>query len=220
MPLWNQGGREEESDEALMERYRKGDADAVGVLYDRYARPLRAYVARRGARRPDDLVQDVFVRVVRKGNDFEGRASFKTWLFQIARNMCIDAARRDHFRVMPSLDAPVRSEEGSATRGDFVASEAPEADASRAVASRRFSADLDAALDALPDEQREVFLLRQISGLSFKEVAAAVGTNENTVKSRMRYALKALRQQLRAHHRAEDPAGDHTTRDEASSKRP
>ena len=50
--------------------------------------------------------------------------------------------------------------------------------------------------------------------------AAAVGTNENTVKSRMRYALKALRQQLRAHHRAEDPAGDHTTRDEASSKRP
>ena len=191
--------QEEESDEALMARYQAGDTQALGILYDRYAHRLKAFAYRRGAKRPDEVVQDAFMRIVRNGGSFKGNARFKTWLFSIVRNLTIDAARRDKFRNMPSLDAPIRSSEGSMTLGDRVASQDPHADAERAVTDRRFRVELQAALDALPEDQREVFLLRQYSGLSFKEIGATVGCKENTAKSRMRYALLALREALAAY---------------------
>lgn len=191
--------KEEESDEALMARYQAGDTQALGILYDRYAHRLKAFAYRRGAKRPDEVVQDAFMRIVRNGGSFKGNARFKTWLFSIVRNLTIDAARRDKFRNMPSLDAPIRSAEGGMTLGDRVATQAPHANAERAVTDNRFRAELQIALDALPDDQREVFLLRQYSGLSFKEIGAAVGCKENTAKSRMRYALLALREALAAY---------------------
>ncbi len=190
------GNKEELSDEELMKRYQSGDTQALGILYDRYAHRVKAFVARKGAKRPDEVVQDAFLRIVRNGGSFKGTAKFKTWLFSIARNLAIDAARRDKFRDMPSLDDPIRGTEGSMTRGDKVASQVPHANAERAVDDQRFRATLKAALDALPEEQREVFVLRQYSGLSFKEIGETVGCKENTAKSRMRYALLALREAL------------------------
>jgi len=188
--------KEDMSDEELMARFQAGETQALGVLYDRYAHRLKAFAYRKGAKRPDEVVQDAFMRIVRNGASFKGNARFKTWLFSIARNLTIDASRRDKFRNMPSLDAPIRGSEGAMTLGDRVASQDPHADAERAVTDRRFKAALDVALDALPEEQREVFLLRQYSGLSFKEIGSTVGCKENTAKSRMRYALLELREAL------------------------
>ena len=188
------------SDEALMERYLGGDARALGTLYDRHARALRAFAAQQGALRPDDVVQDAFLRVVRNNAGFKGQSRFKTWLYAIARNLCIDASRRDRFRNGPSLDAPTRGEDGDGpTLGERVASDAPGLDASRNLADEQFRGAFEAAMDKLPGEQREVFALRELSGLSFAEIAEATECNENTVKSRMRYALKALRDALRDH---------------------
>lgn len=186
--------QEAPSDEALMERFAKGDAKALGTLYDRHARALKAFVLQQGAARPDDVVQDAFVRIVRNPGGFQGQAKFRTWLYTIARNLCIDASRRDKFRAGPSLDAPM-GEDGP-TLGERIASDDPGADASRALADAQFKAAYEAALAKLPAEQREVFVLREVSGLGFAEIAELTGANENTVKSRMRYALKGLRDAL------------------------
>ncbi len=181
-----------------MSRYQAGEVQALGVLYDRYARRLQAFAWKQGARRPEDVVQDAFMRVVRNGSSFKGRAKFKTWLFSIARNLCIDASRRDKFRIMPSLDQPVRDPD-SPTLGDRIADKAPTGDASRGAEASEFRVALQAALAALPEEQREVFVLRQSSGMAFAEIAEVTGCKENTVKSRMRYALQSLRAALADH---------------------
>jgi RNA polymerase sigma-70 factor (ECF subfamily) len=186
---------ESASDEALYERFVGGDSRALGVLYDRHCRALKAFAMQQGAARPDDVVQDAFVRVVRNTQGFKGQSKFKTWLYAIARNLCIDASRRDKFRSGPSLDAPMGDDDGP-TLGERIASDAPGLDASRNTADKQFRTAYEAAMQTLPDEQREVFTLREISGLSFAEIAEATATNENTVKSRMRYALKALREAL------------------------
>lgn len=183
------------SDEALYARFLAGDPRALATLYDRHARPLRAFALQRGAVRPDDVVQDAFLRVVRNAAGFQGQAKFRTWLYTIARNLCIDAARRDRFRAGPSLDAPTGNEEGR-TLGDRMAHTGVGTDASRNLADREFQLAFDAAMAQLPEEQREVFALRELSGLSFAEIAEATACNENTVKSRMRYALKQLREAL------------------------
>jgi len=182
-------------DEALMERFMGGDSRALGVLYDRHARALKAFAIQQGAARPDDVVQDAFLRVVRNAQGFKGQAKFRTWLFTIARNLCVDASRRDRFRSGPSLDAPWGNDDGP-TLGERIASDAVGLDASRNTADLQFSKAYAVALGRLPEEQREVFTMREVSGLSFAEIAEATQTNENTVKSRMRYALKALREAL------------------------
>lgn len=198
MWFWIIGRNEEPTDEDLMARYQAGEVQALGVLYDRYARRLKAFAWQQGARRPDDVVQDAFMRIVRNGASFKGTAKFKTWLFSIARNLCIDASRRDKFRIMPSLDQPIRDPD-SPTLGDRVADTAPGGDGLRATEGSEFRVDFEAALAALPAEQREVFVLRQSSGMAFAEIAEVTGTRENTAKSRMRYALQALRQALKQH---------------------
>lgn len=183
------------SDEALYDRFVAGDPKALGVLYDRHARALKAFAMQQGAARPDDVVQDAFLRVVRNSQAFKGQSKFKTWLYTIARNLCVDASRRDRFRNGPSLDAPVAGDD-SPTLGERVASDMPGSDALRNTTDLQFRDAYEQAMAKLPAEQREVFSLREISGLSFAEIAEATGANENTVKSRMRYALKALREAL------------------------
>jgi RNA polymerase sigma-70 factor (ECF subfamily) len=188
----------DEADETLMQRFNRGDSRALGVLYDRHAGRLKAFAIRQGAARPDDIVQEAFLRVVRTGSSFKGDSRFKTWLYSITRNLCIDAARRGRFRDMPSLDQPLRVD-GERTLGDTIRHSAPASDASRATADGEFRRAFDSALGALPAEQREVFVLREFSGLRFAEIAEVVGCNENTVKSRMRYALLSLREALQDH---------------------
>ncbi len=198
MWFWIFASDDDQTDEELMARFQAGESKALGVLYDRYAQRLKAFAWKQGAKRPEDVVQDAFMRVVKKGGTFAGNARFKTWLFSITRNLCIDASRRDRFREMPKLEDPV-GREGAMTRGDTIANPAPEMDAERTAASSQFKAALEVALAKLPDDQREVFVLRQYSSMPFAEIATVVGCGENTAKSRMRYALKALRAALQEH---------------------
>lgn len=187
--------REEATDEALMERFIEGDPRAMGVLYDRHARALKAFAYQQGAARPDDVVQDAFLRVVRNAQGFKGQSKVRTWLYTIVKNLCVDASRRDRFRSGPSLDAPTGNADGP-TLGERMATDMVGSDASRVTADNQFREVFDAAMERLPEEQREVFSLREMSGLSFAEIAEMTKCNENTVKSRMRYALKALRDAL------------------------
>jgi RNA polymerase sigma-70 factor (ECF subfamily) len=185
----------DETDEQLMRRFQRGDARAFETLMHRHRTPIHAFLRRHlGDRaRAEDLLQETFLRVVKGAAAWEPRAAVRTWLFAIARNLAADEARRRVFRDADPLDA---APDGEVPRAERIAGEgrAPDDAAGDALVRPR----LEAALAALPAEQREVFLLREHAGLSFPEIAEATGANENTVKSRLRYALVALRDRLAA----------------------
>ncbi len=188
---------EDLSDEDLMKRYLAGDASAFQTLLSRHGQKIYNFILRTmgDPQVAEDLLQEVMLRVVRSAATFQGQSKFTTWLYTIARNMCIDARRRGKFRKTVPLDAPLsRDDDGGATLLDRVADTRPGQDVQ--TRDHRFRVALEDALTRLPDEQREVFVMREVDGLKFREIADIVGIPENTVKSRMRYALEALRLHL------------------------
>lgn len=186
------------SDESLMEAFRGGDAAAFEELVGRHKRGLFNFLLRSvgSSARAEELLQEVFLRVVRSRARYQRSARFTTWVYTIARNLTVDESRRARFRDHVSLDAPRgrASGERGTTLLDAMPNGAPSPDQAAALPGLRDR--LRAAVAALPDDQREVFVLRQVSGLSFREIGETVGAPENTVKSRMRYALEKLREEL------------------------
>ena len=176
-----------ESDERLMLRFQKGEVRAFEELVRRHRAPVFSFLLRltgdRG--RAEDLCQETFLRVVRAADGWEPRALFRTWLYAVARNQAQDEARRKAFR---------RTDPEADPAGTAAASDDPGPE--EAAAGALLRPKLEAALASLPAEQREVFLLREHAGLRFPEIADVTGVPENTVKSRMRYALEALRERL------------------------
>jgi RNA polymerase sigma-70 factor (ECF subfamily) len=193
----------DQTDEQLMRMFQRGDARAFETLMRRHRTPVYSFLLRftRAPARAEDLTQETFLRLVKAAAEWKPSAAVRTWLFTIARNLATDEARRGAHRATEPLDGPAR--EGSRSPAERVAAEgvAPD-DAAAAVELRP---RLEAALAALPEEQREVFLLREHAGLSFPEIAEATRSNENTVKSRLRYALLALRERLAAEGLAGEP---------------
>lgn len=188
----------EASDEELMLAFRGGDASAFEMLVARHQRGVFNYVLRsvRDRGRAEELLQEVFLRVVRSKDRYERSAKFTTWVYAIARNLCVDESRRARFRDHQSLDAKRRGRDGDEGSTLLSRMSAPEVPTDAAAEAPKLRQRLTAAVDALPEEQREVFLMRQIGGLSFREIGETIGIPENTVKSRMRYALEKLRQHL------------------------
>jgi RNA polymerase sigma-70 factor, ECF subfamily len=188
-------------DEQLLAAYRAGDVAAFEALLARYEKPIWSYLRRfvRHDEAAEDLLQEVFLRVVRDAQDagapgWKGKAKFSTWLFTIARNLCVDRSRREAIRRAASLDAA--TDEGDAPVSLHDRIPAPERPADAVLAGRQAAARIDRAIAALPDDQREVFLMREVMELPFAEIAVVVGASEPTVKSRMRYALEKLRAAL------------------------
>lgn len=176
--------------------FKQGDARAFETLVRRHRAAVFNFILRfTGNRaRAEDLLQETWLKVVRSSTDYEPKARFTTWLYTIARNLCVDGARKEAYRQVESLDQPVGAAE-ERTLGEglpAVDAQSPE----RGAFNARVRPVLERAIQALPDEQREVFLLREYCGISFKEIATLTGVYENTVKSRMRYALEALRRRL------------------------
>ena len=177
-----------------MSRFQAGDATAFETLFERYRRPIAAFLVRQCGNRESaaDLQQDVFTRVIRRARSFQHQSKFSTWIYAIARNAAVDAARRAVHRDHRSLDEPTYDD--GPRLGDRVAGKEPEPD--RAATAERLRGDLVRAVDALPPDQREVFVLREYHGMPFHEIAEVVGAKTGTVKSRMRYTLEALRRAL------------------------
>lgn len=182
------------SDERLVLAYREGDAASFEVLFHRYRGPLFNFLLRRVRNRAsaEELYQDVWTKVIERSGEFRGDSKFATWLYRIARNACIDHTRRMKHRSHASADA---ASPGSAEPMiERVANPGPSTEtlAEGAVLRERVAR----AVEALPSDQQEVFLLRQLQGLGFAEIAEVVDAPLNTVKSRMRYALERLQQEL------------------------
>lgn len=181
-----------------MLRYQRGDRGAFAELLRRHKTPLYNFVLRhlRSASAAEDITQETFLRVVQRAAEFKHEARFTTWLYTIARNQCIDHGRKMKLRRHPSLDAPATpgsGDDGSRPMLEVLADGRPDGNVGRAAEWSAMRRSIVTAVEALPDEQREVFLLREVANLPFKEIAEVTGIAENTVKSRMRYALERLR---------------------------
>ncbi len=184
------------ADADVVQRARAGDHAAFRVLVERYQG--RAYrLALRVLRDEDqarDVVQDAFLKVYGSLDRFEGRSSFYTWLYRIVMNLCLDRKRRDRSDREVEWDEETA---GGSLADPAVADPAqsgPEAEAVRSEL-RTFVAR---AIEALPEDARRAIQLREIDGLSYKEIAEALGIPKGTVMSRLYYARRRLQEALRA----------------------
>ena len=175
--------------------YRDGEAGAFDALYARHKGGVYRYLLRqcRDTAAAEELFQDVWMNLVRARSGYTVQAKFTTYLYHLAHNRLIDHYRKNGHTVMVSLD----EEEGEAA---LEVPDGRERPADEALDSRRQAARLLELVAALPEVQREAFLLQQESGMSVEEIAQATGVNRETAKSRLRYAMAKLRQGLRADH--------------------
>jgi RNA polymerase sigma-70 factor (ECF subfamily) len=185
-----------------MTAYQQGDVAAFAELVARHEKPLWNFL-RRFVRDPataEDLLQETFMRVVKGAAEWKASSKFSTWLYTIGRNLCVDHARRATHRKALSLDGQSagQADEGAPRLHEQLSGADPGGE--RRALDRELGVRLDRAIAALPEPQREVFVMREVLDLPFAEIALAVGASEPTVKSRMRYALERLRSELGALH--------------------
>jgi len=179
----------EENDETLMLAYAKGDAAAFETLYRRYKDAMYRYLVRQcqNSSIAEELFQDIWLRIVNARQHYTVKASFRTWLYQIAHNRLIDHYRRQNTRMPESyLESSVL--EGMATTET--------SDPQRIVNGQQQASQLVEQIAKLPEAQRETFLLKEESGMTLEEIATATSTTRETVKSRLRYAFKRLRENM------------------------
>jgi RNA polymerase sigma-70 factor (ECF subfamily) len=186
----------DEADEALMLRYQQGDVAAFELLLTRHRKPVFNFILRFVGSKElaEDLLQETFLRVIKGAANYKQQAKFTTWLYTIARNLCVDQSRRKKHRRHASLDQPMAKSDDSGTLLDVLPGKDMPSD--RQAVSQQLHHTLHNAIASLSDPQREVFLMREFLDMPFKQIAEVVGVPENTVKSRMRYALEKLRLEL------------------------
>jgi RNA polymerase sigma factor (sigma-70 family) len=166
------------SDEQIMHRVRAGDVSLVSHLFERHHRRLLRYCWHMTGRAQtsEDLVQEVFLRVLRHRETFREGNMFTPWLFSIARNAHHDGWRKRR-RELPLEPAAL-----------------PPASPGMPIEKQEELDRLQHALKALPDDQRELLIMHRFSGMSHAEIAEALGCEEGTSRARLYRALQSLRQ--------------------------
>ena len=174
------------SDELLISGYFKGDLPAFETLYARYRAPLYRFMMRslRSKAEVEDLYHEVWSRIITTSQRFndETPGSFRAYLYQIARHLLIDRSRRATLQLVETDDPPEVASDVPAPEDQLHYDDC--------------GARLLLAIDGLPVEQREAFLLKEESGLSLEQIAVLVSSGRETIKSRLRYAMKKLRELL------------------------
>ena len=186
----------ERSDRELMVAYQQGDADAFAILYDRYQRQVISFFYRKSYDRTlaEDLCQEAFLRIVKSRHRYRPEATFRTFLFTVARNLFIDHIRSK--KAAPKMvSADKRVGEDGATVGDLV--ETGERGTVEALSDREGASRVVEAMKTLPEALRDVAeLVAPPTSLKYREAAEILGIPVGTVKSRMNAALTSLRGQL------------------------
>jgi RNA polymerase sigma-70 factor, ECF subfamily len=185
----------DEDDATLMRRYRDGDVSAFELLYGRHKAVLYRYLYRlcHGAELCNDVFQETWSKVIDARHQYTARAQFRTYLLSIAHNCAIDHLRRSNRLQAHEL-------EDSAVIAETVADDHDRPDMLLSVA--QLQNEFQHVLQSLPHQQREVFVLYEDAGLSLAEIAEVTGIPIETAKSRLRYAVKKLRESLRQYNPA------------------
>ncbi len=178
-------------DEVLLQRYRAGSLEAFDELVLRHSRALFSYI--RGMvgqqEEAEDLFQDTWARVIRHEASFRG-GTVRGWIWRIAKNAVIDRLRRH--KPDDSLDRPI-GEDGLRLADQIAAAGLPVPDQ---VDGADLGIRIAVCVEKLPRAQREVFLMRTVSDLSFNEIAEILAIPLNTALGRMHYAVVRLREAL------------------------
>lgn len=186
---------EDRSDGELITRVLAGDTGAYRPLVERYQNRIHAmvYGMVRDGEEARDITQNAFIKAYQSLSTFRIESSFYTWLYRIAMNLAIDSVRKHKRRKTSSFDEAVAARDEDGGILEVHHEESPQ----RALQRKQLQQRIFTALDELSDDQREVVLLREVEGLSYKEIAEAMDIPEGTVMSRLFYARKKLQQLLK-----------------------
>jgi RNA polymerase sigma factor (sigma-70 family) len=188
-------------DAALRKQWVMANQDErISEAIDREQPRLRNFIRRRVADREDaeDILQDVFYELIEAYRLMKPVEQLTAWMFRVARNRITDLFRRRQREALRNAAPPVTDDGEMLQLEDLLPS--PDAGPDAAYARSVLLEEMDAALDELPDEQREVFVAHELMGYSFKEQASQTGVSVNTLLSRKHYAVLFLRQRLQAIH--------------------
>ena len=181
------------SDQKLLNCYLSGDRNAISQLIERHSRRVRDYIQMmvKDGDVADDIFQETFIKAVRVIDEgrYTDNGRFLSWLLRIAHNQVID-----HFRAQKQNRQLNEAEAGYDVLGTLRLAERTVEDE---IVCEQIASDVRRMVELLPDEQREVVMMRYYSGLSFKEIAEQTGVSINTALGRMRYALINLRKMIK-----------------------
>jgi RNA polymerase sigma-70 factor (ECF subfamily) len=173
----------------LISRCQQGDQEALKEIFDKYHKKVYriAYGVVRQKEESLDIVQEVFVKLFRSIKNFKGKSHFYTYLYRMVMNTAIDHTRKTGKQMISSLD-----EEGSPEPVDDV-EKGPE----RILLQKELEERVKWAMDKLPAEQRAALIFREVEGLSYQEMAEAMGCSIGTVMSRLHYGRKRTQELLK-----------------------
>jgi RNA polymerase sigma-70 factor (ECF subfamily) len=183
-------------DAALMLRVKQGDSRAFAELVDKYKQPILNLTCRmlRDATEAEDVAQNVFVQVYRSAHRYEVSSKFSTWLFTIARNLCLNEIRRRSRHRAESLDAPHPEQEDQPRHQyeDTRTSSPPDS-----LLHGELQAKIEETLAGLPENQRTAILLCRQDELSYEEIAKVLGCSLSATKSLIHRGREVLKQKLK-----------------------
>ena len=176
-----------DEDSEIVQKCLQGDKNAFGQLVEKYKRRLYAFAYRmmRSHEDADDLSQEAFLRAYENLSRFNPGTNFQAWIFRILHNLCIDQLRKANRFHHESID----------DAAEYIPTRNPRPD--QEVEAAELKEHIRVAIDTLPEAQRTVVILREMQGLSHKEIAQITKTNEKTVRWRLHQARKKLREILK-----------------------
>ncbi len=181
------------ADHELVNKFVSGDMNSLELLINRYRKQVYTYIYLlvKNQHLAEDIFQDTFIKVIKSldGGKYQDNGKFLAWVLRIAHNLVID-----HYRKERQLNATPREDFGLDILNSYRYAERPAEDT---LIGKQIRKDLRGLIDNLPDEQREVLILRQYCELSFKEIADHTNVSINTALGRMRYALINLRRMVK-----------------------
>ena len=188
-----------DADAELMLRVAGGDRRAFASLFDRHHRGVAQFAFRFvGDRaRAEELTQDIFVKLYRNASRYRPSAKFKTFLFRVAANHCLNEVRRGEYRVKHVSEGP--------EEGETVETAAPEADRpDHAYAGQELEAAVGAALAALSERERTAFTLCRFEGMAYRDIGEVLSASEAAVKSLIHRATLAVAHKIQLFQSGDD----------------
>jgi len=172
----------------MISRCQQGDQEALKEIFDKYHKKVYriAYGVVRQREEALDIVQEVFIKLFHSIKNFKGRSHFYTYLYRMVMNTAIDHARKTGKQAISSLDQ----------EGSFQPSDDLEKGPERILLQKELEERVKSAMDKLPAEQRAALIFRDVEGLSYQEMAEAMGCSIGTVMSRLHYGRKRIQELL------------------------